>query len=197
MKTTTKKRFSVHDLYPADYCFDWDAFEADPDNYQFTAEDIAYSNAMELEKYEAETPMTPCEKRALRRWVASGHSVRETPPSKYGCIYPSHPVPDFLEVYRTDKELDKATKGMSAEQRIAYLKDYVGYVDDTEEEREERNRNERLHEQTPDEVKEKIRRMQREIFYTWMFLSQEGIYEDAEEYVREHMDEPIPFEDEW
>ena len=48
----TRKRFSVHDLYPADYCFDWDAFEADPEHYQFTAEDIAYSNAMELEEYE-------------------------------------------------------------------------------------------------------------------------------------------------
>jgi hypothetical protein len=28
---------------------------------------------MELEKYEQETPMTPYEKRALRRWVISGH----------------------------------------------------------------------------------------------------------------------------
>ena len=197
MKTATKKRFSIHDLYPADYCFDWDAFEKDPDNYQFTEEDIAYSNAMELEEYEAVTPMTPYEKRALRKWVASGHSVRQAPPSKYCCIYPSDPAPDFLEVYRTDKELDKATRGMSSEQRTAYLKDYIGYVDETEEERTERARNERLHEQTPDEVKEKIRRMQREIFYTWMFLSREGIYEDAEEFVREHMDEPIPFEDEW
>jgi hypothetical protein len=47
-----RKRFNVHDLYPSDYCFDWAAFEADPEHYKFTAEDIAYSNAMELERYE-------------------------------------------------------------------------------------------------------------------------------------------------
>ena len=78
-----RKRFSVHDLYPADYCFDWETFEADPEHYHFTNDDIAYANAMELEEYEASMPMTPAEKRALRRWVASGHSVRETPPSKH------------------------------------------------------------------------------------------------------------------
>ena len=77
-----RKPFNVHDLYPADYCFNWEAFEADPERYVFTKDDIAYSNAMELEKYEQETPMTPYEKRALRRWVASGHSVMETPPSR-------------------------------------------------------------------------------------------------------------------
>ena len=37
-----RKPFSVHDLYPADYCFDYDAFEADPENYVFTPEDCAY-----------------------------------------------------------------------------------------------------------------------------------------------------------
>jgi hypothetical protein len=78
--TTHRKEFNIHDLYPADYCFNWEKFEADPEHYEFTPEDIAYSNAMELEKYEEETPMTPYEKRALRRWVASGHSVMEPPP---------------------------------------------------------------------------------------------------------------------
>ena len=86
------KAFNVHDLYPADYVFPWDKFESDPEGYQFTSEDIAYANAMELEEYELRTPMTPYEKRALRRWVAAGHSVRETPPSRYPCAYPSHPA---------------------------------------------------------------------------------------------------------
>ena len=72
-----RKRFSVHDLYPEDYCFDYDAFEADPENYKFTAEDNAYLNAIELERYEDTVPMTPYERRLLRRWVISGHSVHE------------------------------------------------------------------------------------------------------------------------
>ena len=46
-------------------------------------------------------------------------------------------------------------------------------------------------------AKEKIRLLQRKLFYIWMFLSQEGLEEDAEEYVKNHMDEPTPFEDEW
>lgn len=130
-----RQKFNIKSLYPADYRFDIGAFKADPEHYEFTADDIAYVNAMELEKYEMDTPMTPYEKRALRRWVASGHSVMEPPPSKYACIYPSYPIPDFLEVYRTDKELDIATKGMSSEQRIAYLKEYVGHEDEIDYER--------------------------------------------------------------
>ena len=192
-----RKRFDIHALYPADYCFDWEAFEADPEHYVFTADDIAYTNAMELEKYEQETPMTPYEKRALRRWVISGHSVYETPPSRYACIYPSQPAPDFLDVYRTDKELDKATKGMSDEERIAYLKEYIGYEDEPEEVRRAREERELLHSQTPEKVKEKIRKLQRQLHYIWMFLVEEGIWEETEEFVKEHIDEPLPFEDEW
>ena len=67
MSDRTRKSFNVHDLYPSDYCFDRAAFEADPEHYVFTADDIAYFNAMELERYELETPMTPYEKRAVRR----------------------------------------------------------------------------------------------------------------------------------
>ena len=61
--------FNVHDLYPADYCFDSESFYADPEGYVFTPEDIAYSNAMELERYEREVPMTYYEKTLLRKWV--------------------------------------------------------------------------------------------------------------------------------
>ena len=124
-----RKEFNIHDLYPADYIFDQKSFKADPDNYEFTADDTAYLNAMELEAYEMDTPMTPYEKRALRRWVISGHSVMEPPPSKYACVYPSHPIPTFLDVYRTDKELDAATKGMTKDERLAYLKSYAGFGD--------------------------------------------------------------------
>ena len=52
------KAFNVHDLYPQGYCFDYEAFEADPESYVFTPDDMAYLNAMELEQYEREVPMT-------------------------------------------------------------------------------------------------------------------------------------------
>lgn len=192
-----RKVFNVHGLYPSDYCFDWEAFEADPEHYAFTADDIAYFNAMELERFEMETPMTPYEKRAVRRWVLSGHSVMDAPPSKYPYIHSHYPPPCFLDVYRTDKELDAAMKGMTRKEKRAYLMEYVGFQDEPEEQRRQREENQRIHAQAPEKAKEKIRLLQRKLFYIWMFLSQEGLEEDAEEYVKDHMDEPIPFEDEW
>ena len=80
---------------------------------------------------------------------------------------------------------------------LAYLKEYIGFVDETDAERQEREENERLHRQTPKKAQQKIRKLQRELFYTWIFLSQEGLREEAEEFIKEHMDEPVPFEDEW
>ena len=124
-----RKKFNIHDLYPRDYSFDWDAFEKDPDGYEFTEADIAYSNAMDLERFEEEVQMAPYEKRAVRRWVMDGHSPYENPGSKYLCMTGSEPY-DFLTVYRMDKELEQDMKGMNKAQKIAYLKEFMGWTDE-------------------------------------------------------------------
>lgn len=121
--------FSVHDLYPADYSFDYEAFSADPETYIFTADDIAYYNAMELERYEREVPMSPYERKLLRRWVISGHNPRENAGSKYLCLTGSEPY-DFLTVYRMDREIQRDMKGMKKAEQEAYLKTYMGWTDD-------------------------------------------------------------------
>ena len=59
------------------YDIDEDAFYADPENYQFSEDEIRSLNARALEDYEHRVPMTPAEKRALRKWVASD-PCRET-----------------------------------------------------------------------------------------------------------------------
>ena len=123
------KVFNVHDLYPADYCFDSEAFFADPEGYVFTPDDIAYSNAMELERYEQEVPMTYYEKTLLRKWVISGHSPYENPGSRYLCLTGSEPY-DFLTVHRMDKEIRRVMKGMSKAEQKAYLMEYMGWTDD-------------------------------------------------------------------
>jgi hypothetical protein len=123
------KVFNVHDLYPADYCFDYEAFEANPEGYVFTPDDIAYSNAMELERYEREVPMSYYEKTLLRKWVMSGHSPRQNPGSRYLCPG-SHDDYDFLTLYRMDKEIQRDMKGMSKEEQKAYLMEYMGWRDD-------------------------------------------------------------------
>lgn len=123
------KVFNVHDLYPADYCFDYDSFYADPEGYAFTPDDIAYYNAMELERYEQEVPMTNYEKMLLREWVLAGHNPREMPPSRYLCLTGSEPY-DFLDVHRMDKEIRKNMRGMNKEQQRAYLIEYMGWTDE-------------------------------------------------------------------
>ena len=65
MDNGTREHFSVHDFYTADYCFDYDAFEADPENCKFIVEDNAYLNTIELNRYEDTVPMTPYERRPL------------------------------------------------------------------------------------------------------------------------------------
>lgn len=190
-------KISVHGMYPENYQFNWEKFNEDPEHYVFTKDDIAYWNAMELEKYEAATPMTAAEKRALRRWVASGHSLTEAPPSRYACIHSRYPEPDFLEAYRTDRELDEATKGMTREELAGYLRECSGQIPETESEREARLENERLRLETPEAVREKIRLLQREIAHVWAFIMEKGLQKEADTYVKAHMDQPAPFEDEW
>lgn len=126
---TGNKVFNVHDLYPEDYCFDYGEFAADPDAYVFTPDDTAYLNAMELERYEQEVPMSYYEKRLLRKWVASGHSPRENAGSKYICLTGSEPY-DFLDVYRMDREICRDMKSMSRSEQEAYLKEYTGWMDE-------------------------------------------------------------------
>lgn len=123
------KVFNVHNLYPAGYCFDYEAFAADPEAYAFTPDDIAYLNAMELGRYEREVPMSCYEKRLLRKWVASGHSPSENAGSKYICLTGSEAY-DFLDVYRMDREIHRDVKGMSKSEQEAYLKEYTGWRDE-------------------------------------------------------------------
>ena len=117
-------------LYPDGYSFDWEVFLSDPEGYKFTAEDIAFLNAKDLEKVESETPMNLAEKRILRKWVRDGNSPYSNPGSKYLCLSEPESL-DFLTVYRMDCELEAAMKGMSKAEKESYLKEYLGWVDET------------------------------------------------------------------
>ena len=128
-----RKRFNIEDLYPKDYFFDYQAFMKDPENYQFTDDDYAYQNAMDLKRYEEEVPMTYYEKTLLRKWVMAGHNPCENPGSKYLCLTGSEPM-DFLDVYRLDKEIRQEMKGMTKAQQEVYLKELMGWTDEAESE---------------------------------------------------------------
>lgn len=168
------------------YDIDYDAFYADPAYCQLSEEEIRSLNARALEDYERRVPMTPSEKRALRKWVASGHSVSESPGSKYICDLGM----DFLDVYRADHEIAAAIRGKTKAEKIAYIKEYTGYVDPTPEELERMDaiRN------TPVYVQDKYEKLSRKLFLLWEFLAAEGLCQEAREYLEEHKDEEMPMD---
>ena len=84
----------------------------------------------DLRLYEARNPMSAGERRAARRWVKSGHSIYEPCVSKY---LPDREDQDFLDVYRQNKEIEAAIRGMTPLEAEAYLKDYIGYQEDAAE----------------------------------------------------------------
>lgn len=142
----------------------------------------------EYKEYSARTPMSRQERKALQQWVRAGHSVYEAPCSRY--LPGSSTSRAFLDVYREDSLLDHALEGKTPEQQRRYLMEYMGWEEETKEEKEKRA----AREANPDIAREHICRQARQIFYLWEFLAGEGLSQEAREYLEEHMDEPTPFE---
>ena len=171
---------------PRNYDIDEAAFYADPEHYRFSEEEIRALNARELEDYERRVPMTPAEKRALRKWVASGHSIGESPGSMYICDLGM----DFLDVYRADHEIAAAIRRKTRAEKIAYIKEYTGYVDPTPEERERMD----AVKNTPVYVQKKYEKLSRKLFLLWEFLAAEGLCDEAREYLEDHKDDETPMD---
>ena len=182
------KTFNVHELYPEGYTFDWAAFEADPENYEFTKEDIAFLNAQELAEYENRVPMTSYEKQLLRKWVASGHSVTESPGSRY--LPDRYPPQDFIETYRTDREIRKAVRGMSPVEKEAYLKSIIGWTDEDASEPAGPDPTGKSPNVSDSDAVDELRRQNACL---WMFIAQEGCLQEAKDFLDESGDIPLLF----
>ena len=141
----------------------------------------------EYQDYIAKKPMTPYERRLVRKWVKEGNSVYGCTQSRYygESAYPM----EFLEVYRSDRAIDKELQGKTPQERETYLKDLLGYQEETAEEKELRE----AKDATPGPVNAHIRKLERELFHTWAFIMSEGLYSEAKEYLEEHKDEELPF----
>ena len=142
----------------------------------------------EYQDYIAKKPMTPYERRLVREWVKDGNSVYGCTQSRYygESAYPM----EFLEVYRSDRAIDKELQGKTPQEREAYLKDLLGYQEEPAEEKELRE----AKAATPGPVNAHIHKLERELFHIWAFIMEEGLYSEAMEYVNEHKDEETPFE---
>ena len=140
------------------------------------------------QEYIAKKPMTPYERRLVREWVKDGNSVYGCTQSRYygESAYPM----EFLEVYRSDRAIDKELQGKTPQEREAYLKDLLGYQEEPAEEKELR----KAKAATPEPVNAHIRKLERELFHIWAFIIEKGLCSEAMEYVNEHKNEESPFE---
>ena len=141
----------------------------------------------EYQDYIAKKPMTPYERRLVREWVKDGNSVYGCTQSRYygESAYPM----EFLEVYRSDRAIDKELQGKTPQEREAYVKDLLGYQEEPAEEKELR----KAKAATPEPVNAHIRMLERELFHIWAFIIEKGLCSEAMEYVNEHKNEESPF----
>lgn len=164
----------------------------DDDSLPFTEEEIRISHKEELDKYAAVHPMTPSEKRALRKWVAAGHGVYDYPGSRYICMNNAYPPGDFLDAYRMGREITQELKGITGAGRGQYADGYADHMD--------------LPEETPwsiawiqlqEPIQDRMRRLEREAFCLSVFIAQEGLWEESREFLKNNVDDPLPFEMGW
>lgn len=140
------------------------------------------------EEFMKKTPMTPEERKAVRSWMAEGHCILEPweSPNLPGPMYPPY---DFLDCYRLDREIERETAGMNRDEKIRYLKEYWGWDDDEKEAEKPAA--------TLEEAREQIRTLKHTLTNLWLYLMQEGLWDEADEYLKEHKDDLAPFEDGW
>lgn len=112
--------------------------------------------------YIAANRLTKHERHLLREWLQAGHSVYETVESRY-LTGPAYPPMDFIDAYRLDRSLGKAMSGMSREERIAYLKAYMGYEEEPSS--------------------HYTRHIEKEVSMLWSFIASEGLCDEAHEYI--------------
>lgn len=142
----------------------------------------------EYEEYIEMTPMTAYERRLLRKWVSDGHSVNQSPGSKY--LPDRYPPADFLETYREDREIALAMKDMREEEQEKYLKEYIGWTEPDPEQKAYLD----VKESGSEPTMRYIKSIQREMWHLWEFIWQEGLGEEAREFINDHKDEEVAFE---
>lgn len=84
----------------------------------------------EFLEYTSVNQISKHERRLLRNWVSSGHSVYDTVESRY-LPGPSYPPMDFIDAYRFDRELRESMRGMTKTEKEIFLKSCMGWEDST------------------------------------------------------------------
>lgn len=140
------------------------------------------------EKYLKETPMSPKERRALKRWLREGHCAFEPCDSPY-LPGPAYPPYDFLDCYRLNEIVERETAGMDDEAKTGYLRGMWGLNKKPETSEKPAK--------AIDDVHTKTRRLGKYLMLLRDYLMQEALWDEAKEYIAEHEDEEFWLEPEW
>ena len=135
----------------------------------------------ELKEYEKITHMTKKERKELHKWVEAGYSVHENTCCAVGDG--NRPI-DFLDIYREEEALRKATAGMGNEEARKFVLEYYGWPEEENEEEE----------YTIEILKDRVRELERKLFYLEEFIGQKGFWQESQKYIEKNGNEPIPFE---
>lgn len=134
----------------------------------------------ELKEYEKVTPMTEEEREAIHEWVRGGRSVHDN--GSYACYEGGAPI-DYLDVYREEKKEYEKITAMNEDERKKYLCGEYGIGRETSSV------------PSHEELKDRMRLLYKKSMLYWEFLVSNGMREEAEEYVQDHMDEELlPFD---
>ena len=127
----------------------------------------------ELKEYEKITPMTAAERKVLHEWVAAM------------AVYEGGRPVDFLDVYREEEDIRRALNTMNYEEGSKYLLEEYGI-----------DRDSIMTPKPPsyEELKKKANRLYRTCLLYWEVLVANDLRDEAYEYVREHIDEELPFD---
>jgi hypothetical protein len=89
-----------------------------------------------------------------------------------------------------DREIEKAIRGMTEDERYEYIhREYPGR-DRTPAGGAGTGREER----GPENIAKCLKQLARETYYLWSFIWQKGLKEEAQEFIKDHKDEETPFE---
>ncbi len=134
----------------------------------------------EYRDYIEKIPLTAYERRKLREWVKSGHSVHEPCESRYLCLAGYEPCPDFIDVMRMDAQIRNDLKGKSRLERKIYLMNYCGFDDYNYK-----------NDADIELLRWQISKLRKELYHLWDFVGQEGLWCEAKEHLEEVKDESI------
>ncbi|MDO4805404.1 MAG: hypothetical protein Q4A32_11370 [Lachnospiraceae bacterium] len=143
----------------------------------------------ELQEYTVRNRLTGYERRILWDWIRSGHGVYNTAGPGY-LSRPAWSQTNPTDAHGPDWVLTEDGKGIARDVKDPYREPYCVHGDSSPEQDTMNN----VRRTSPELIGSRSRRLERELFHLWEFVWQEGVGDEAREFVDERKGDETPFE---